>query len=178
MPGDISTACSSIRVSAGAVAAALSVALTPTAQAGPQGTDRPIEGACETTVTLLSAPGTFPVILAVDLGCHLTHLGLTGGGTKREVVIPAGPPNGNLLPVYISIEKIAYIAADGDELWSTYAGPGTIDIYTGNATFSGTETFIGGTGRFLNATGTSHTAGQGSLVDNRGFLTISGTISY
>lgn len=154
------------------------IALAPAAQAGPYGTERPMAGACETAVAMLSAPGDVPIVLAVQVDCHLTHLGRTTGGTERELVIPTGPPAGGLLPIQISIERIRYVAANGDELWSTYTGPGTIDLATGKATFHGLETFVGGTGRFTNASGSSQTAGQGSLVDSKGFLTISGTVSY
>ena len=159
--------------------AVLSTALAPTAQAGPNGTQRPMTGSCETDVAQLSNPGDIPIVLAVKVYCHLTHLGLTTGGTQQELVIPPGPPTSEgLLPIQIAIARITYIAANGDQLWSTFTGPGTIELATGKAVFNGTETFVGGTGRFTGATGSSDTAGQGSLVDNRGFLTISGTISY
>ena len=153
-------------------------AVASNAQAGAKGTDRPITGVCETAITLLSTPGVFPVILAIDVSCQLSHLGMTVGGTDREVIVPAGPPDGSVLPIYISIERITYVAANGDELWSMFAGPGAIDFATGIATFDGVETYVGGTGRYANATGQSRTAGQGSLVDNMGRLAISGDISY
>ncbi len=161
-----------------AVSALSFIALAPGAQAGPNGTERPIAGTCDTAITPLSAPGAFPVVLAVASQCNLRHLGLTFGGTDEEIVVPVGPPVGTMLPVYISIQRVTYVAANGDELWSTFEGPGVIDFATGKATFNGTETFVGGTGRFHGATGTSHTAGEGSLVDNRGFLTVLGSISY
>ena len=53
-----------------------------------------------------------------------------------------------------------------------------IDFATGRATFDGTETYIGGTGRFSNATGQSHTFAEGSLFTNKATLTTAGTISY
>lgn len=159
------------------LAAALSTA--PAAQAAPNGTLRPMAGSCETDVTSLSNPTDIPIVLAVKVRCQLTHLGLTTGGTQRELVIPTGPPTPEgLLPIQIAIERITYVAANGDELWSTFVGPGVIDLATSKATFQGIETFVGGTGRFRGATGSSQTAGQGSLVDSRGFLTISGTVSY
>lgn len=159
--------------------ALLFMALTMGAQAGPNGTERPLAGSCETDVIQLSNPGDIPIVLAVRVYCHLTHLGLTTGGTQQELVIPTGPPSPEgLLPIQIAIQRITYIAANGDELWSTFTGPGTIDLVTGKAVFNGTETFVSGTGRFQNASGRSQTAGQGSLVDGKGFLTIAGTISY
>lgn len=160
------------------LAALALLASAPDAQAGPKGTDRPIKGTCDTEVTPLSPPGDIPILLAVDVACHLSHLGLTGGGTDEEIVFPTGQPVDGLLPIAIFIRRITYIAANGDELWSTFAGSGAIDLIDYTANFEGVETFIGGTGRFRNAKGTSQTAGQASLLDNRGTLTLLGTISY
>jgi len=146
--------------------------------AGPGGTDRPISGMCDTAVTPKSLPGVVPIVLAVDVKCRIAHLGLVGGGTDEQIVIPAGPPNGPMLPITIAIPAINYNAADGDKLRSTFAGQGTIDLVAGRVTFTGTETFTGGTGRFSGATGMSMTAGEASLTTNKGFLTISGTVNY
>ena len=167
-----------------AVSALALIVATPDAQAGPKGTDRPIKGTCETEVTPLDIPDGAPpnlvAVLAVDVECRLGHLGLTVGGTSEELVFATDllpdPPAAPILPILIVIERITYVAANGDELWSSFRGPGTLDLATGKAEFSGTETFYGGTGRFKNATGTSLTAGE--AVGGEGFLTISGTISY
>ena len=163
-----------------AAASALAlVAAMPDALAGPKGTNRPLSGTCETEVTPVANPPRDPqplAVLAVDVTCRLSHLGLTVGGTSEEFVYPAGEPTGTVLPIFIVVPQITYVAANGDELWSSFSGPGTLDLATGKAQFSGTETFFGGTGRFRNATGTSLTAGE--AVGGAGFLTISGTISY
>jgi len=94
------------------------------ASAGSKDTERPFRGSCDTAITPLSGPGEIPIVLAVDVVCRLSHLGLTVGGTDREVVVPAGPPSAaGILPIYITVERITYVAANGDELWSTFAGP-------------------------------------------------------
>jgi len=168
-----------IRVLVVVVVAVLSlIAFMPDAQAGRKGTERPIEGTCDNDIIPLSLPGPFPVLLAVQVTCHLSHLGLTVGFTDTEVIVPAGPPVGTVLPVLVTVARIVYVAANGDQLWSTFGGGGEIDFATGRATFDGTETFIGGTGRFLGATGQSDTFGEGSLFTNTGTLTIKGRISY
>jgi hypothetical protein len=179
MEGNARIARASIRILAIVVVAVFSlIALVPSAHAGPKGTDRPIEGACDNDITPLSPPGVFPVLLAVETTCHISHLGLTVGFTDSEVIVPAGPPVGTVLPVSITVTKIVYVGANGDQLWSTFGGGGEIDFATGRATFDGTETYIGGTGRFSNATGQSHTFGEGSLFTNKATLTTAGTISY
>lgn len=179
MEGNAKIARASIRILAIVLAAVFSlIALVPSGHAGPKGTDRPIEGACDNDITPLSPPGVFPVLLAVENTCHISHLGLTVGFTDSEVIVPAGPPVGTVLPVSITVTKIVYVAADGDQLWSTFGGVGEIDFTTGRATFDGTETYIGGTGRFSNATGHSHTFGDGSLFTNKATLTTAGTIGY
>ena len=154
------------------------IALVPNGHAGPKGTNRPIAGDCDNDITPLSPPGVFPVLLAVEVTCHISHLGLTVGFTDSEVIVPADPPVGTVLPVFITVAKIVYVAANGDQLWSTFGGTGEIDFASGRATFDGTETYIGGTGRFHTAEGQSHTFGEGSLFTNKATLTTSGTISY
>jgi hypothetical protein len=167
---------------AGMLAAAMAVAVlasAPLASADPANTERPFRGSCDTAITPQTAPGQIPIILAVDVVCRLTHLGLAAGGTDREVVVPAGPPSAEgVLPIYITIERITYVAADGDELWSTFAGPGELDLAAGLASFDGIETFVGGTGRFTGASGHARTWGEGSLASGTGRLTTSGTLRY
>jgi hypothetical protein len=45
-------------------------------------------------------------------------------------------------------------------------------------TFSGTETFEGGTGRFAEATGSAAVVGTASLITNTGSYETSGTLTY
>jgi hypothetical protein len=171
--------CASIRrLAAAGIAALALITFASGVDAGPKGKDRPFNGSCDTFITPLTAPGVFPAIIAVDTACNLTHLGSTTGSTDLELIIPSGPPVGTVLPISVSVPLIVYNAADGDQLFSTFAGTGAIDFATGVATFDGTETFLGGTGRFLNASGQTHTVGAGSLFTNRGAFTTSGNISY
>ena len=100
-------------------------------------------------ITVLSEPGTFPLIFALDVSCNLSHLGLTYGGTERQVITPVGPPVDGFLPIALYIERMTYMAANGDELWSTFDGLGEINLATHRGTFDGIETYTGGTGRFV-----------------------------
>ena len=164
-------------LAAAMVVAFLTIAVP--ASAGSKDTERPFRGSCDTAITPLSGPGQIPIVLAVDVVCRLSHLGLTVGGTDREVVVPAGPPSADgILPIYITVERITYVAANGDELWSAFAGPGELDLNVGTARFEGVETFFGGTGRFAGASGQSRTVGEGSLVTNTGRLATAGTLRY
>ena len=130
-----------IRILASVLLAGFSViAWVPGAHAGPKGTDRPIEGACDNDITPLSLRVS-SVLLAIDNTCHISHLGLTVGYTDSEVIVPAGPPAGTVLPVSVTVTKIVYVAANGDQLWSTFGGSGAIDFATGQAMFDGTETY-------------------------------------
>lgn len=138
--------------------------------------ERPFAGSCNATVTRLTEPGVFPEVLHVDLECLMEHLGQTIGKATTTVV-PAGPPVGTTLPVYFTSET-TYEAANGDILNQKFAGAGEVDLATLEVTFHGTETFVGGTGRFVDASGISYTAGTASFVTNTGFLTTKGTLAY
>lgn len=176
---DLSQRKTCLRTLVVAMAAAFGLAGGPQdSQARAGGTERPISGMCNTEVTPKSPPNVVPIVLAVDVKCQLAHLGLVVGGTDEQVVVPAGPPDGPMLPIIITVKTITYTAADGDKLRSTFGGQGVIDLVANRVTFTGVETFTGGTGRFRNATGTSMTTGEASLINNKGFLTISGAVSY
>ena len=53
---------------------------------------------------------------------------------------------------------------------STSVGP--------DVTFSGPETYVGGTGRFADASGSAWISGTASFVTNTGRFTAEGTLSY
>jgi hypothetical protein len=137
---------------------------------------RPFSGACQTRFQVLSPPNTFPVQLHIDTECNFAHLGLTVGSTSQTVV-PPGPPVGQTLPVLIS-NSTTYRAANGDQLYAVFVGGGTIDLVTGDVTFSGKETFNGGTGRFADASGSDSLEGSASTVANTGEFTVRGTLTY
>jgi hypothetical protein len=56
-----------------------------------------------------------------------------------------------------------YTAANKDELDTTFAGFTTSPLGSLEITFTGEETFVGGTGRFENATGTTTADGSATL---------------
>jgi hypothetical protein len=51
--------------------------------AGSKDRGRPFRGSCGTAITPMTGPGEIPIVLAVDVVCRLSHLGLTVGGTGR-----------------------------------------------------------------------------------------------
>jgi|SRR5437773_6915055 len=144
------------------------------AVAGPGGTDRPHLGQCDTVIP--PPPPSFPAEVEIGLTCHFRHLGLTTG-TSFQVLDVAGPPSNGVLPL-TTYGKIIYIAANGDELHSAFEGEASIDFTTGTIAFEVIETFVGGTGRFSDASGTSVLEGDASAVTLTGFYVTLGTLSY
>lgn len=137
--------------------------------------ERPHRGSCSTVVTPISAPGVFPQELRIDSDCRLTHMGHTSGQTTQYVV-PAGPP-GATIPLLITNTTV-YRAANGDQLQMSFIGSGQLDPVTGEVTFVGTETYQGGTGRFVNATGSATAQGRASVFTNLGSFSTKGRIAY
>jgi hypothetical protein len=82
-----------------------------------------------------------------------------------------------VLPLAITA-TVVYIAANGDELHTTFAGTGSIDFATGIIAFQGDETIVDGTGRLSNASGKSYLEGEASVRTLSGFYVTLGTISY
>jgi hypothetical protein len=128
---------------------------------------RPLKLSCE-TVFAFNATG------AIDLQgtCHYSHLGLT---TVSAVQIAIPQPDGSLRIVNTAL----YTAANGDELYATFVGTGFLTA-TG-VTFSGIETYTGGTGRFDNASGASTLAGSATFTaptSGVGQFSGDGTLSY
>ena len=150
--------------------------LTPVerALAAPGGAERPHLGKCDTVIP--PTPPSFPAQVEIGLTCNFRHLGLTTG-TSFQLLEVAGPPSNGVLPLIIS-GRIVYIAANGDELHSTFEGEASIDFATGAIAFAATETFVGGTGRFSGASGTSLLEGDASSATQTGFYVTLGTMSY
>ena len=128
---------------------------------------RPLSLSCETTFAF-NATG------AIDLQgiCHYSHLGLT---TTSAVQIAIPQPNGSLHIV----DTIVYTAANGDKLFATFVGTGFFTA-TG-VSFSGVETYAGGTGRFEHASGASALAGSATFTaptSGIGEFSGHGTLSY
>jgi hypothetical protein len=127
---------------------------------------RPISGRCELTVgPLPSAP---PIIRQTDTGtCQLSHLGRTSFAGVLELNVATGTQRG----------ERTLTAANGDVLrlvsvgTSTPSGPGLVS-------FVATFTFVGGTGRFANATGEGRAEGTANLATHTTVLTLDGWIAY
>jgi len=149
------------------------LALVPAASAA--GPERPYKGSCTTVVLPITAPGVVPQELRIETDCTLAHLGRTTG-VAQQFVTPTGQA-GPIVTLLIQNTSVL-TAANGDQLWASFIGSGLLDLTTGEVTFIGVETYRGGTGRFVHATGSSRLQGDASVVTNRGFFTVDGRISY
>jgi hypothetical protein len=100
--------------------------------------------------------------------CRLTHLGKATYADDLLVDFTGDP--------FVGTGTRVFIAANGDELRAAEEtatpGPGASPQFI----TSGTFTFDGGTGRFVNASGSARFTGGGSIEDNSAFLSLEGTI--
>src|SRR5881396_523394 len=107
----------------------------------PAAPTRPLQVSCQTAFAFTQTGS-----IHVEGICHYSHLGLTSA-VAEQIVIPQ--PDGTLHIVNTAV----YTAANGDALFSTFVGTG---VFTpSGVSFSGTETYHGGTGRFVGATGSA-----------------------
>jgi hypothetical protein len=127
---------------------------------------RPIAGSCVLSVTPISV--TPPIVRQTDTGtCQLSHLGKTAYAGVLELNLAAGTQRG----------ERTLTAANGDVLrmvsvgTSQPSGPGLVS-------FSATLTFVGGTGRFANATGQARGEGTSNLVTRTTNVALEGWIDY
>jgi hypothetical protein len=127
---------------------------------------RPISGSCDLTVTPL--PSAPPILHQTDTGtCDVSHLGRTAFAGVLELNLATLTQHG----------ERTLTAANGDILrivsvgTSTPAGPGLVH-------FAATLTFVGGTGRFANATGEASAEGTANLVTSKTQMTFEGSIAY
>jgi hypothetical protein len=130
---------------------------------------RPVAGSCDAVVSNFAF--AFPII-TFDLGgtCRIQHLGQSVLAASETVLL--------LAPDFStgSITRTgSYTAANGDVLSFTFTGTATLSA-TG-VTFSGTETYLGGTGRFASVSGSSAQQGTTDGI-SAGQYTISGLITY
>ncbi len=133
---------------------------------------RPFDGHCATTVGFVAPlPGDAPNVLRLHITylCQLTHMGRTTG-IAEQVVTFTGPSTA------IASNSTTLTAANGDQLFGTWTG--TSSSVGPDISFSGPSTFVGGTGRFAAASGSSFTEGTASFVTNTGQFTMKGTLSY
>lgn len=70
------------------------------------------------------------------------------------------------------------VASNGDKIFSTFSGYSNNPDAEGNIQATLTETITGGTGRFMNATGTFTVKANGNIYAPEGKNTFDGTISY
>lgn len=127
----------------------------------------PLRGECDATMAqpIFVSPG---VIRQIDSGtCRLARLGRVAFHSDKVINVIAGSQT----------TQLRLTAANGDVLdavgrgTNVPAGPGMIAFIT-------TLTFVGGTGRFDQATGEARVVGQANLIARTSTLRITGRISY
>ena len=148
-------------------------AVAAAARSGAQVT-RPLSGRCTTVVTRLSPPPPIEV-QRIDYTCRIAHLGLTHAVVTQTVNVFTGA---------LSNQGV-YVAANGDELNSSFVGTAQITITgptTATVSFAGTQAFSAGTGRFAEANGTAQLSGTAELNPAtgaaRGTFSLDGTLTY
>ena len=125
---------------------------------------RPAGGQCVTQIQVL--PADFPILLLRITGdCTLRHLGRVTLDATQTVHLITGAISNNS----------TYTAANGDVLRAPFTGVGTFNP-DGSVSFTGSEVYAGGTGRFSNASGSSALSGTATLP--AGEYTTSGSIAY
>ena len=128
---------------------------------------RHIKGHCELTFNPPPLPLP-PVHRQIDTGtCWFSHLGRTDLYGVQDINFAAGTQSG----------QRTFTAANGDELHAVHAGR-SAPIGPGLVGFVTTITFVGGTGRFANATGQMTGAGTANLMTRTTTVTNEGWITY
>ena len=148
--------------------------LSAAARAEPSLVTRPLSGRCTTVVTRLSPPPPIEV-QRIEYTCRVSHLGLTHAVVTQTVDVTTGALTNSGV----------YVAANGDELNSTFTGTAQITFTsptTATVTFAGTQAFSGGSGRFTQASGTADLAGTAQINPitgaGQGEFTLDGTLAY
>jgi len=148
-------------------------ALSPAAAlAKAGGTDRPLKGSGSGTLTLNLQTGAFAYD-ATEVDSHSGKVTVHSDGA----FVLTGPGT------FAVSGTTTSVAANGDQLTSTFTGTGTISATGSTTTIN--STFTGGTGRFADASGTATTTSHGTTISNDGVTVISsmeytlkGRISY
>ena len=128
----------------------------------------PITGTCDLTVDAtipFPAPPTFEQIASGT--CDLSHVGLAHVYFVQVVNFATGTQH--------SLE-LTYTAPNGDVLGAQSAGTSVVN--GGTAHFDATIEFLGGTGRFADASGQAHAAGVADLAAGRSHYALEGSIRY
>jgi len=138
------------------------------ASGDPAAPSRPLHGSCQTTFAFTQTGS-----IDIEGTCYYSHLGLTTS-VAEQIILP-GPGGTQLI-----FNTAVYTAANGDMLFSNFVGAGVFTSATG-VSFSGTETYDGGTGRFADATGSATLVGTAEFTSPSagvGQYSVEGTISY
>jgi hypothetical protein len=139
---------------------------------GVQNPERPIQGTCEVTFAPPVPVGPFQIRVVIDGTCQVSHLGRTGLHIDQIVTF-------NQDGSADAVATLVHTAANGDELRACGTSHFLPATPQGILLFTAANTFTGGTGRFIGATGASSIpdgfANLGTLV---GGYTFTGTISY
>lgn len=153
--------------------------------------DRPIKGDCPTTFTFVdpSQAGACAVFqqvpsafIAIGGRCEVSHLGRTALNAVQQLVFQLDASGQPVLvggqPVVIQLRNCSTLtAAYGDELVHTTIGD-VMPAGPAQVAFSGSMTFVGGTGRFSAASGSATFSGTASLATNTGAFSFEGTVVY
>jgi len=107
---------------------------------------------------------------------HLGHSTINGT-TISAPLGQASCPDGYIF-FQIEIDFTVVTAANGDSLVMHNSGGDCINFVTGDITGTGTYNISGGTGRFVNATGTGAWHVAASLISSEFVLDFAGGISY
>jgi hypothetical protein len=150
-------------------------ALSPaTALGAANGTDRPLSGTSSSTTIINTAP---PGTGTSDGSGQISHLGEFTFHNDITSLTPTG------LNTFSFTLTAIIVAANGDEIFTTATGTGTLTATGSESTL--VSTITGGTGRFADASGTLTTSIRsvtvsvvGSTVTNHDTETHEGQISY
>ena len=131
---------------------------------------RPASADC--TTTFVPSDFTYPLLtIQIDGVCKLRH----GGRATLRATQRIDVTNGSLTNLS------TYVAANGDEIHTSFAGTSTSPPGSADVTFVGEETYIGGTGRFAGASGRASVTGSATLAPDQsgvGAYQVDGWITY
>src|SRR5215207_2267908 len=127
---------------------------------------RPAGGSCTTEITGAPTRPGYALSLHITGVCQLAHLGRTTIVIEQDFAF-----DGSI------VNSTTHTAANGDLLLSMwYSAPGESSSNGVDATFAGVETYIGGSGRFADVSGSSRL--EGTAHSNTGEYTTQETIAY